>query len=136
MADDIEKINTFIEYQFAVRAWMLQCFSPEVSEDLMERSHRFMEEAIELGQSCGTTQEDMHKLVDYVYGRPAGDAKQEIGGVMLTLGALAHPLRASILSCAVSELARVNNPVMMQKIRDKQATKPHASPLPGVSTPT
>lgn len=40
-----------------------------------------LEEALELVQSNGCTASEAHQLVDYVFGRPIGDRKEEIGAV-------------------------------------------------------
>ena len=74
--------------QSRVLPWMLACFGPTIPFDKTERNHRFLEEALELVQSIGCTQSEAHQLVDYVYGRPAGEPSQEVGGVMVTLAAL------------------------------------------------
>jgi hypothetical protein len=64
-------------FQERVNAWMLECFGPAISADTVERNHRFLEEALELVQACGCTQSEAHLLVDYVFGRPAGEKFQE-----------------------------------------------------------
>jgi len=46
-----------------------------------ERSHRFLEEALELVQANGCTAQEAQELVDYVFGRPVGKQAQEVGGV-------------------------------------------------------
>lgn len=65
----------------------------------------------------------------YVYGRPVGEARQEIGGVMLTLAALcaSHGLEMQVE--AERELARAWTKT--EQIRAKRAAKPKHSPLPG-----
>lgn len=121
--------------QTLVRRWCVRAFGQEVADNHRERNHRFLEEALELGQSLGCSQEDAHVLVDYVYGRPQGTPGQEVGGVMITLAALcgAHP-NLSIDVEAKLELARINRPEILEKIRRKQAAKVKdipLSPLPG-----
>ena len=98
--------------------------------DTVERNHRFLEEALELVQACGCTAEDAHKLVDYTFGRPKGDATQEVGGVMVTLAALCHAQSLDLGHCAQLELDRINAPGIIEKIRAKQAAKPKIGPLP------
>jgi len=116
-------------FQQRVRPWMMACFGPAISADVIERNHRFLEESLELIQSTGCTKSEAHQLVDYVYGRPAGDTAQEVGGVMVTLAALclAHP-GLDMHRCGEVELARIWT--MVEKIRAKQAAKPKHSPLP------
>lgn len=121
--------------QTLVRRWCVRAFGQEVADSHRERNHRFLEEALELCQSLGCSQEDAHVLVDYVYGRPQGQPGQEVGGVMITLAALcgAHT-HLSMDVEARSELARINRPEVLEKIRGKQAAKQReipTSPLPG-----
>lgn len=119
-------------YQLKVDRWMQECFGADVASDVAERSHRFLEEALELVQSVGCTADEARQLVDYVFGRPAGEPRQEVGGVMVTLSALANAGCMDIRECAVDELAGCWNKI--EKIRAKQASKPHRSPLPGATT--
>lgn len=116
------------DFQDRVRKWTTDCFGATVAADTIERNHRFLEESLELVQSLGCTQDEAHQIVDYVFGRDIGDANQEIGGVMVTLAALANAHHWDVERCAESELLRAN--ANIQKIRAKQAAKPKFSPLP------
>ncbi|WP_283196567.1 hypothetical protein [Rhizobium sp. BT04] len=124
-------MSVALSFQMRVHKWMLVCFGAEVTADIPERSHRFLEEALELTQSIGCTREEAHQLVDYVFDRPAGVPGQEVGGVMLTLAALCEPAGLDMRIDGENELFRVNQPDIIAKIRRKQETKPHRSPLPG-----
>jgi hypothetical protein len=115
-------------FQQRVQPWMMACFGAEISADVVERNHRFLEEALELVQSTGCTADEAHQLVDYVFGRDIGDTHQEIGGVMVTLAALCLALRQDMHAAGEAELARIWTKV--EKIRAKQAGKPKHSPLP------
>ena len=119
-------------YQTCVDTWMRACFGSRIAYDRIERNHRFIEEALELVQACGCSQDEAHQMVDYVYGRPVGSIHQEIGGVMVTLAALCTAQGRSMVSDGETELQsaweRIN------KIRAKQAAKPKFSPLPGPSS--
>lgn len=117
-------------FQDRVQPWMLECFGLTISADYQERNHRFLEEALELVQARGATASEAHQLVDYVYGRPAGDPVQEVGGVMVTLAALCLANGMDMHAAAETELARIWT--MVEQIRAKQAAKPAMSPLPGV----
>lgn len=119
-------------FQKRVQPWMMACFGAEISADVSERNHRFLEEAIELVQACGCTASEAHQLVDYVYGRPVGDKQQEVGGVMVTLAALCLAQGLDMHAAGDVELARIWTKV--EAIRAKQAAKPKHSPLP-ISTP-
>ena len=116
------------QFQQRVQPWMMACFGPEISADRSERNHRFLEEALELVQSCGCTDSEAHQLVEYVFGRPVGDPMQEAGGVMVTLAALCLANDLDMHACAETELARIWTKV--EAIRAKQAAKPKHSPLP------
>jgi hypothetical protein len=115
-------------FQDRVQPWMLTCFGAEISADVAERNHRFLEEALELVQSTGCTASEAHQLVDYVFGREIGETHQEIGGVMVTLAALCLALGEDMHAAGETELARIWTKV--EKIRAKQAAKPKHSPLP------
>lgn len=115
-------------FQARVLPWMLECFGVEISADRAERNHRFLEEALELVQACGCTASEAHQLVDYTFGRPAGEPTQEVGGVMLTLAALCLANSLDMHEDGEIELRRVWKRV--EQIRAKQAAKPKHSPLP------
>lgn len=116
------------DYQNRVDAWMQACFGPAISADVMERNHRFLEEALELVQANGCTQSEAHQLVDYVFNRDQGEINQECGGVMVTLAALCNAAGLDLCAAAEAELERVWTKV--EQIRAKQAAKPKCSPLP------
>lgn len=112
-------------FQQRVAPWMARCFGTLISRDSVERNHRFLEESLELVQSLGCTASEAHQLVDYVFSRPIGEPNQETGGVMVTLAA-----GIDMHDAGETELERINEPMMIAKIRAKQATKPPHSPLP------
>jgi hypothetical protein len=107
---------------------MAACFPPTSQSDLEERTHRFLEEALELVQAQGCSREHAHTLVDYVYGRPEGDPELEVGGVMVTLAGLCTAAGIAMNQAGDRELER--NWARIDNIRRKQATKPRGSPLP------
>jgi hypothetical protein len=121
--------ETLRPFQSRVAPWMQECFGPVISADTVERNHRFLEEALELVQACACSRNDALRLVDYVYGRPAGEPSQEVGGVMVTLAALCLAQRLNMHSAGETELTRISQPETVEKIRQKQATKPKGSPL-------
>lgn len=117
-------------FQSRVHPWMLACFGAAIAADVVERNHRFFEEAAELVQSCGMTASEAHQLVEYTWSRPIGEKTQEVGGVMVTLAALCLANGLDMHAAGETELARISAPETMAKIRAKQAAKPKHSPLP------
>ncbi len=115
-------------YQRRVREWIVACFPLTSAYDRNERSHRFLEEALELAQASGCKEEDAAALVRYVFSRPVGDIEQESGGVMVTLAALSNAQDVDLEQAAELELTR--NWARIEKIRAKQAAKPLGSALP------
>lgn len=115
-------------YQRRVEQWLEACFPPSVRSDRGERTHRFLEEALELAQANGCTRADALALVDYVFGRPAGQPAQEVGGVMVTLAGLCSASEINMDEAGDRELDR--NWDKIEQIRAKQQSKPHGSPLP------
>lgn len=117
-----------MSFQSRVQPWLQACFGSVIASDRAERNHRFLEEALELVQACDCTQHEAHQLVDYVYGRPVGVARQEVGGVMVTLAALCLAHSMDMHADGETELERIWTKV--EQIRAKQAAKPRNSPLP------
>ena len=113
-------------FQTRVGQWQPVCFSPEVSQNLTERNHRFLEESLELVQACGCTASEAHQLVDYVFGRAVGEPFQETGGVMVTLAALCLAHGMDMVDAGETELRRIWTKV--EEIRAKHATKPRYLP--------
>lgn len=96
--------------------------------DRNERTHRFLEEALELAQANGCSRDEVLALVNYVYCRPEGKSEMEVGGVMVTLAGLCGALELDMKAAGEAELER--NWERIEVIRAKQASKPHGSPLP------
>jgi hypothetical protein len=115
-------------FQQRVAEWLSACFPPSVCADREERTHRFLEESLELAQASGCSREDAHRLVDYVFSRPIGRLELEVGGVMVTLAGLCAAAGIDMNAAANSELDR--NWSRIELIRRKQESKPIGSPLP------
>jgi hypothetical protein len=123
-----------MQYQQSVRKWVEHCFGVEVANDIPTRCFRFFEEAGELCQSLGMTKAAALKLVEYTWGRPVGEPQQELGGVMVTLAALAEPAKLDMNLDGWIELSRCW--AATDKIRAKQKSKKALGldvddPLPG-----
>lgn len=115
-------------YSFQIRCmkWILAWLNTNLVWNKQERNQRFLEEALELVQSLDMDAATAHKLVDYVFSRPPGEPKQELGGVMNTLAILAETNSMSMWQSAEDELARCWNNI--DKIREKQKGKPILTP--------
>lgn len=118
----------FPVYQERVDEWLRECFGDEVPYDKTQRNHRFLEEALELVQACNCSRQEAHKLVDYVFGRPRGEVRQEVGGVMLALSGLCTAQDVNMDACAESGLEEVWTRI--PEIREKQERIPVISALP------
>jgi hypothetical protein len=126
---------TFIQdtFQARVAAWAIECFGEEETQNQLIRCDRKLEEDLEFLQSVNYPKERIPALVEYVYNRPKGEPSQEIGGVMVTTAALCHAFGIDMQLAAETELARINQPEIIEKIRAKQAKKAADipfSPLP------
>lgn len=77
------------ERQASIFEWAKAAFSVEEATSIPQRGLRLLEEAIEAAQACGVDRDSADRLVDYIFGRPAGRLSQEIGGVGVTVLALA-----------------------------------------------
>lgn len=93
--------------QFQVIRWCADTFGFGVATDGRERAKRFLEEAIELAQACGISFDELEDVAAHVYSKPVGDIAQEIGGVGVTLLALAHNFGFSADEAERKELDRV-----------------------------
>lgn len=115
-------------FQARVRAWLSKCLGKPRATDQVERTHRALEEAIELAQACGCSEKDALKLVQYVYSRPVGLVHEEVGGVMVTLAALCSAFDVHLGAAAEAELAR--DWEQIEEIRGKAAARLPGTPLP------
>lgn len=115
-------------FQSRVQKWMVACFGEEVSADRLERGDRLLEEVFELLQSVDYPRERIRALEAYVHDRTKGEPEQEVGGVMLTLAAFCEPHGLDMHQAGETELVGLWGKI--DKIRAKQAAKPHGSALP------
>jgi len=117
------------KFQDRVKAWITACMGAAYANDKRERNHRFLEEALELVQANGCTEDEARQLVAYVFARPKGEIRQEIGGALTTLNALCAALDIDLVDAGETELARCWERI--EQIRAKCLAKPAFSPLPG-----
>lgn len=93
-------------YQMRQEQWLSACFGDPKKIDKAKLNHYFIEEAIELVQTLGCSQEDVLRIANYVFSRPVGEVKQEIGGVMSTLSSICNSYEIDLLNAADAELDR------------------------------
>lgn len=86
--------------------WGCRCFGAEHMNNRGVRALRFAEEAIELTQTCGVSEDKVTELVRIVYSRPAGEVRQEVGGTMVTLAVLCHLLGINLETAFENEVSR------------------------------
>lgn len=122
--------NTFVTYQKRVGSWLEDCFGHTIAHDKIERIDRFIEEAIELAQSLGYSANRAHALVKYVFNRDVGEPNQELGGTLVTLASLCYAHGLDMAEGGETELRRIMQPEIREKIKAKQKTKPTGSALP------
>ena len=117
------------ERQRFIREWLLRTFGP-LNATSTERYKRFLEEAIELVQT-GLPIGETIKIVSYVYSKPVGEVKQEIGGVSLALLALCESLNISAEDTESDELNRIifTIPEVFQKKHNLKVEAGIAQPI-------
>lgn len=86
--------------------WIVRAFG-DATVALPERVARFFEEAVELAQACQVGSGTLVRIIDHVWSKEAGEPAQEIGGVGVTLLALAATLGVSADEAERVELERV-----------------------------
>lgn len=89
--------------------WAVRCFGVDHVINTRERSMRFIEEAIELCQSLGLSQNECTKVMRMVYSRKKGETNQEVGGVMITLMVLCESHDIDLVNSTRDELSRILN---------------------------
>jgi len=112
--------------QQRVAAWVAEVLGADAAQDGPERVLRTAEEVVELAQAVGLSSTVLHRLVDYVYARPVGDAAQEIGGSLITLYSAAEALGVDVETQFEKELARVRRPEVVERVRRRQQEKREA----------
>lgn len=91
-----------------------------------EGALRFLEEALEAVQYALPDNKDIIlRMVDYVWGRPVGEIKNELGGASITLLMYAESVGCSLADCERTESHRMMtcSPEQQVKWEDKHLTK-------------
>jgi len=87
--------------------WALRSFGQEQMTNEKTRALRLVEEAIELCQAVGVSENDVHQTLTKVYTGEPGDPVQELGGVFLTAFLMSKVMRVPAIEVFVKELRRV-----------------------------
>lgn len=105
MNQDVTRKNR----QQTVGQWCTDAFGAGQAASLPLRGLRLVEEAVEAAQAAGCDRDQLHRLVDYVYSRPVGEIGQELGGVGVTVLALANAAGLDADDCEREEVERVTS---------------------------
>lgn len=105
------------------RRWVREALGPGILLDVRERALRHLEEAMELAQALGIGQIDANALSGRVWSRPPGRARSEAAGSLFTLVVLADVEGIDLEHELLIELARVERPELIARIREKHAEK-------------
>jgi NTP pyrophosphatase (non-canonical NTP hydrolase) len=109
--------------QDRVEVWACQVLGLKSASDIPERVLRAVEEVVELAQAVDIDHEQLHRLIDYVYSRPTGLPAQEIAGSMVTIYAAAGALGIDAQTAFESEMKRIQQPEVIERVRKRQAEK-------------
>jgi hypothetical protein len=92
---------------------------------------RFLEEALELLQVAGITEDEIDKLRLHVFSKQPGRAVQEIGGVVTTLLTLAQSQGVDMNTAGLVEIDRIHAlpPEKFQKRQELNAALGIGAPI-------
>ena len=93
--------------QAQTHAWCVAAFGDHDARSIPQRGLRLVEEAIETAQACGCDPAMLHRLIDHVYAKPVGELAKELGGLGVTLLALAEAAGVSADEAERQEIERV-----------------------------
>ena len=105
-----------------VEDWSNACFGPERLDDQHLTAVRFVEEALELAQAAGVTQREVTQVSQYVFNRPVGEMRNEVGGTYITLANLCNSFVIDMEAAARETLRSCWKRI--EQIRSKDLGKP------------
>jgi hypothetical protein len=103
--------------------WVLRALGEGILFDRKERAMRILEEAAELAQCEGVTMGEADAVTARVFSRPKGDAPQEMAGVLFTLLVYSWVTKYDLELALLRELERVEDPMMIRRVRAKHEDK-------------
>jgi len=74
-----------------IGAWASDCLGDQQVASKKERAYRFFEEALELAQAAGLSQEEAAEMLKVTYGRSPGFIEEEVADVRIALSVLCVP---------------------------------------------
>lgn len=122
VAEDADPVG-LAAYQHRSGTWVREAFGRNSLEDPIERAQRLLEEATELAQAVGLPASQARSIIADVYAREPGDVDQEVGGLMVCVGALCEGLGVELAVATEREMSRVEAPAIIAKCRRKNADK-------------
>lgn len=117
--------------QDEIGEWVVDAFGEEEGRSIVHRGIRFLEEALEAAQAAGVPFEMALNVITYVYGRPSGELAQELGGVGITVLALANAAGLNADEEEIREAKRVLSKPL-EHFRQRNSTKNQAG-LKGIN---
>lgn len=124
----IDHLLSSSTFQSRFQTWVIAALGEKEALCRLQRNHRLLEETLELVQAADLSRSDAHHLVDYVFDRPKGEIRQEVGGVITTLAAFCSAYVIDMMEAGETELVRVW--ANIDKVRDKQRQKPTSWAIP------
>lgn len=109
------------ELQRRARRWIIKTFGAPFLM-LRERVLRVLEEAAELAQSIGITEEEAIRVIRLAFGRPAGEPKAEVGDLVFCLAIMAEEMSLCLTEEAWATLYKNDDPERIARIRAKCKT--------------
>ena len=113
--------------QTVIMGWVKNTFGPVDPEAATPagRRRRFLEEALELVQAMGGSMDEVETQANRVFARLPGASAEEIGGVGITLLALAASIGVSAEAMEIAEAHRVlNHPGGAAHFQPRHTAKP------------
>lgn len=113
-----------MNFESRVANWVCTRIGPKHMRP-RERAMRLLEEAIELAQAEGITAEQVSRQVEHVFGRPAGEPRQEAAAVAVCLYGWCAATSVTLDEIATEEVERIEaRPI--EEIRGSLARKEDA----------